>query len=145
MSRLFATHLRIDLKSFSLRKVTKSFILVSEMLTRIPLSIIPDAEYLCSSFRTLRQSGKYFSTTPATAFGSNWTSSVERMPCTRLKNCPASCGFCVGGIRNSTTEHRLWRGSMIRFLKLQVRINPQFLWNSSINPRNAGCVDCGFR
>ena len=43
------------------------------------------------------------------------------------------------------TEHRECNGSIILFLKLQVNINRQFLWNSSMNPRRAGCVDCGLR
>ena len=60
-------------------------------------------------------------------------------------NCFARLGFSVLGILNSTTLQRLCKGSIILFLKLQVRINPQFLWNSSIIPRSAGCVDCAFR
>ncbi len=39
---------------------------------------------------------------------------------------------------NSIVVQRECSGSMIRFLKLQVRINLQLDENSSINPRSAG-------
>ena len=46
-----------------------------------------------------------------------------------------SSSFLV--VLNSYTPHRECRGSIILFLKLQVRINRQLFANSSMNPRNA--------
>ena len=58
LSKLSTHHLRTAGKFFSLRFFVRSLIDTSENVARIPVSILPLAEYLWHSFRTLLQSGK---------------------------------------------------------------------------------------
>ena len=46
LSRLFITHFRISLNLFSFNILTNSFVLASDRLNNIPLSILPFTEYL---------------------------------------------------------------------------------------------------
>ena len=94
---------------------------------------------------TRRKSGKCFLTSSAITLSSYSTLSLESIICKRLKNCPAICAFSLFFNENSTTAQRLCRGSMIRFLKLHVKIKEQFPANSSIALRKAGCVELGFK
>ena len=77
--------------------------------------------------------------------GSEFILSTANICWTICINCPAIASRSFLGIANSITLHLECNGSIIRFLKLHVRINLQFAENSSIKPRNAGCVDCGLR
>ena len=97
----------------------------------------PETEYRCNSLRILRLSGKCFVMTAATTSFEYLIPSCERMFSTRLKNCDASFGL-EPLILKSITEQREWIGSMIRFLKLHVKMNEQFDANSSMAPRRAG-------
>ena len=70
--------------------------------------------------------------------------SCSRIHSTLLKNCAAIFAL-LPLILKSMTEQRECIGSIIRFLKLQVKMNEQFEENSSIAPRIAGCVEFGFK
>ena len=57
LSRLLITHLRMSLNLLSFKTLTSSFVFASDKLNKIPLSILPLTEYLCSSFNILLKSG----------------------------------------------------------------------------------------
>ena len=108
----------------------------------MPVSIFPVAEYLWSSLSVLRKSGKYFWTTSATTALSNRTFSLVRISRHRSKNCAAICCLFFPRTLQSITVVLECSGSIILFLKLQVKINLQFFWNSSIEARNNNCTSC---
>ena len=58
----------------------------------------------------------------------------------RLKNDAASWGLLLELVEKSIQAHREWSGSMILFLKLQVKMNLQLPLNSSVNARRRSCT-----
>ena len=144
-SILSATHCLMSLKFLSLRCSIKSAIATSLCPSNIPLSITPKFEYLCNSLSVRLKSGKYAIINSARTGRSEFICSTANIDSTLCINWPARASFSFFGIANSITLVLECNGSIIRFLKLQVSINLQFAENSSINPRNAGCVDCGLR
>jgi hypothetical protein len=58
----------------------------------------------------------------------------------RLKKDAAIACLSFPLIPNSTEVHRECKGSMILFLKLQVKMNLQLLLNSSVNARKRSCT-----
>ena len=134
------THFLTSLNFFAFNAETKLSILASPKVARIPVSILPVDAYLCNSFKVRLKSGKYLLTTSARTFSEKVTSSAVRIPLHLAKNDAASCCFILPRTLKSITVVLLCRGSMILFLKLQVNINLQFFWNSSIDARSKSCT-----
>ena len=117
---------------------------ISPASARIPESISPLVEYLCSSLMSLRKSGLYLTTSFARTLSSYLTFSFSRMNLVLSKKCEDSSFFSLPSYRKSRHVHLEWRGSITLFLKLQVRTKRQLFANSSMNPRRAGCILDGF-
>ena len=104
-SMLSVTHCLICLKFFSFIAVIRLFSDTSCILTNIPVSIVPDKEYLCNSFKTRLQSGMCFIMSSAITGSSYPHCSVLRIYITLSINDEHSSARSFFLTLNSTTEH----------------------------------------
>ena len=97
-----------------LRELISSPILTSSSEDSIPVSILPLTEYLCSSFNTLRKSGKCFMINSAITFFSYSILFRPRISEHFLRYNSPIFFFSFTGIVKSKTAQREWMGSIIR-------------------------------